>query len=833
MDSNGLRFWMLSSKQDWLLTEPAPDQQFEGLSYCERRNRLHLRSTPDAPANPENFTKISDLLGAAPFARDPYGTYARWDPNSGHVMAGGAGASEVPIYTPPAHSDITDMALGYDGVLYLAVGGQLVFVDRHGRWDPFTFPDSGVKFKAWRLEAHPEGGVIVLDQENHQLLRIQGLPLPDLPPLPYSANVLRPCDENQDPPRISAVMNLPAQEFLVALAGNGAGTFALLSWNQNAATNDAVHLRTFTSLASFASEAIVGSVKFPYSIAWLEGNQLALLASENKKALIYDLSSTEQTLQPTGETYVLSSINPGPFAHGFLQPPNYNVGPDLFPLLPLSLNSLACSGEAQNHLRIDGGSARAVWHRMYLEASLPQRCGVVVKLAAADDPQKLNESKTPWFPHVFGDAEAPADVAQVPRGVWQRVPSEVPFHPGLLGDKPEKDRKGLFMVLVQRAGAAVRSLRGRYLGIKVELTGDGRNTPEIAALRVYGPRFSYVEHYLPELYRETTFGNDADANSDSTRPDFLERFVDIFEGPMTQMEDRVAAAYRLTNPQSTPDDNLDWLGSWVGVDPSPQPPDRRRARLVETPRLYQERGTVRGITDAIDVDTSGLCKRGAVIVLEDYRLRHTFATILGADLSIKDDPLLPGYWASSNSIVGDTLFLGDEHRKEFLALFADVLKTASEQAAVEAFFDQLAHRMTVFVHDQVETVDMQVVQRTVEREKPAHVAVSYMKASQPFLVGMASLLGINSYLAPPPPKETARVNVSAIGRHAFITHVPSLDPRLDNADAVEEFPDPIARISAPPAVPDGGNIVLDGGNSSAPSSHAITNYRWEIVSKPS
>ncbi|HET6935994.1 MAG TPA: hypothetical protein VFI72_14230, partial [Candidatus Angelobacter sp.] len=207
MDSNGLRFWMLSSKQDWLLTEPAPDQQFEGLSYCERRNRLHLRSTPDAPANPEDFTKISDLLNAAPFARDPYSTYARWDPNSGHVMAGGAGSGEVPVYTPPAHTDITDLVLGYDGVLYVAVGGQLVFVDRHGRWAPFTFPDSGVKFKAWRLEAHPEGGVLVLDRENHQLLRIQGLPLPDLPPLPYSPNVLRPCEDNQDPPRISAILN--------------------------------------------------------------------------------------------------------------------------------------------------------------------------------------------------------------------------------------------------------------------------------------------------------------------------------------------------------------------------------------------------------------------------------------------------------------------------------------------------------------------------------------------------------------------------------------------------------------------------------------------------
>jgi phage tail-like protein len=385
------------------------------------------------------------------------------------------------------------------------------------------------------------------------------------------------------------------------------------------------------------------------------------------------------------------------------------------------------------------------------------------------------------------------------------------------------------MVLVQRAGLAVRALRGRYLAVKVELSGDGRATPQIAALRIYGPRFSYVDHYLPELYRENTFGPAIDAPGGSTRADFFERFVDIFEEPMTQMEDRVAAAYRLTAPDSTPQDNVDWLGSWIGVDPSPLPPSRRRARLAATPKLYKERGTVQGVSDAIDVDTGGLCTRGAVIVLEDYRLRHTFVTILGANLGSTNDPLLPGAWQSSNSFVGDTLFLGDEHRKEFLALFSNVFETASEQQALQSFFDALAHRMTVFVHDEVETVDMQVVQRTVEREKPAHVAITYMRASQAFLVGMASLLGVNSYLAPQPLKETARVDVSTIGSHAYITQIAALDPRVDRTAQVENFPLPIARIAGPVAVGEGQDVTLDGSGSNAAQPHKITNYRWGIA----
>ena len=43
-----------------------------------------------------------------------------------------------------------------------------------------------------------------------------------------------------------------------------------------------------------------------------------------------------------------------------------------------------------------------------------------------------------------------------------------------------------------------------------------------------------------------------DVGGTSTRADFFERFVNIFEGPMTQMEDRVASSYLLTNPGTTP-----------------------------------------------------------------------------------------------------------------------------------------------------------------------------------------------------------------------------------------------------------------------------------------
>jgi hypothetical protein len=48
------------------------------------------------------------------------------------------------------------------------------------------------------------------------------------------------------------------------------------------------------------------------------------------------------------------------------------------------------------------------------------------------------------------------------------------------------------------------------------------------------------------------------------------------------------------------------------------------------------------------------------------------------------------------------------------------------------------------------------------------------------MIGLASLLGVNTYLGPAAPRQTATLNVSDIGRYDVITHLPTLDPRLES-----------------------------------------------------
>jgi phage tail-like protein len=397
----------------------------------------------------------------------------------------------------------------------------------------------------------------------------------------------------------------------------------------------------------------------------------------------------------------------------------------------------------------------------------------------------------------------------------------------------------VFTALIQRSAGPVKALRGRFLWVRIVLYGDGRSTPDIAALRAYASRFSYLENYLPELYRDIQYGRQPDAADPSAAPaDFLERFVSNFEGVLTTLEDRIASAYVLTQPASTPEAAIAWLASWIDATPPPgMPATRSREWLKAAPFLHRRRGTLGGLRLALELATGGRLFRvaadalrasrpaapgdlvavqtldgsasveglllsadgaamrgevavlfggavsgGELVILEDFRLRRVVATILGADLADEADPLLPGLTVSGNSIVGDTLMLGEEERKEFLALYGAGLETsAAEERSIAALFEQLAHRVTVLVHQELEPVDLGLVRAVAAREAPAHVEVRVVAARYPFLTGIASLVGVDTYLAPKPPRKPVRVDASAIGERDFVMQAAALDPRVVGA----------------------------------------------------
>ena len=362
MDVNGVKFWMLSKHDDWL-----PPGGSDNVSFCAQTSRLMLRSARTGPVIVEDATKAAAMVEVTPMTADSFGNYARWDASMGHVMAGGSAPGEVPIYTPPAMTSITDLALGFDGILYIAVGGTLVLVDRRDRWPNFTLTDTTCNF--WRLLAQPGGGVLALDRTNGQIVVVTGQPpISGLPLAQPDPNLLRTCQQN-NAPRIASRIALPTDpsaELWVALSNTSdRGRFALLSWSGvapatkawlrliaidagSAKLGEASNAVPMRAAAGLEAPVLLAGISRPYSLAALEAMQLAVLVSGTNEALIYDVSEftaedeaiSGSAATPAGDSYILAGVNDGPFGHSFDLPPKYTHGTTLLPLLPLSLNGL-------------------------------------------------------------------------------------------------------------------------------------------------------------------------------------------------------------------------------------------------------------------------------------------------------------------------------------------------------------------------------------------------------------------------------------------------------------------------------------------------------------
>jgi phage tail-like protein len=849
---------MLADKESWKLLEEVPHVQ-----YDRERRSLRLVSERDLevagdPAQPLDPAIESDMrvraqlrLASVPATRDEFGTFAFWDAPTRTVMAAGAVPGAVPIFVPSGPAIATDLAIGYDGVLYMAIDGRVVMQDRRDRWDPLTLsaPDEAAPFQAWRLAAAPDGGAWVLDRENRKLARVRGLPFPTRPFGGYSPETFRPCEENPDPPNLTVLaVALPGNEEAVAITCSPEGRVAVLTWRD--LVSDA-RVRCLTASGEFQEPIELMGARHPYGMTWVDSDRVAVLLPDfNTEAPVFVIPDAPRRTRPVGDLYPLRDYDNGLFVNGVTLPPHYgtrsetvttgdpsatNVVIGSSPLHHLSLPSFAREGKASNEPLLDSGSGQTAWHRLYVEADIPEGCGIKVLLAATDDEAPpVEDDLDEWYEHQFGEIFAYGNSSDVPRAAWVPSPSEIPHHPGLLGCKRRKNRTGLFTVLIQRTNRRVRTLRGRYLHVLVKLMGDQRATPEIAALRAYGSRFSYLNRYLPELYRETLFGKDADEEvATSTPADFLERFLDNFEGILTPLEDRIASAYLLTDPRTTTDETIEWLGSWIGVAFDPAYPQKRRRRLLENaPELFRKRGTLDGLKMALDLATESALSGGEVLVLEDYRLRRTFATILGADLADESDPLLGGLAVSGNSFVGDTLFLGDENRKEFLALFsADLPVTQSEEDAIKFLFDSLSHRVTVLVHQEVQPQDLGLIRRVVDMETPAHVMARVITATESFMVGIASLVGVDTYLSPKPKPQPVRVEASHIGIRDLIQRPPSLDPRLEGGRSNVRprlAPRPVAEAGDDMTVDFGESFTLDASGSRAAEGQRIVRYIWTL-----
>ncbi len=339
----------------------------------------------------------------------------------------------------------------------------------------------------------------------------------------------------------------------------------------------------------------------------------------------------------------------------------------------------------------DSGMVGCTWHRLMLDAQVPAGAAVSVRARAADEPDLLTQMT--WLPQ--------------PTPYLRSGGAELPFFDPWAADPLPGERTGTWELLFQ-------GVKGRYLQLELTLQGTGRSTPALRSLRAWFPRFSYLDNYLPAIYRE-----------EPGPASFLERWLANVEGFYTQLEDQIEHVATLLDPRTAPADALDWLGCWLGVvlDPLWTEP-KRRFFIRHADRFYRRRGTVAGVLTALrlfldDSVDEGLfdpacLARGRVRLVERFRTRDVGGVVFG-----------------------DPTDLGPGGRRPV---------TAKDVA-------EAAHRFTVLVPHDLTVEQRAMVERIVTLERPAHTAFDLKVYWALFRVGEARLgldtaLGYSSRFEP-------------------------------------------------------------------------------------
>jgi phage tail-like protein len=585
---------------------------------------------------------------------------------------------------PAAPQPLTLSGLAVTAGHYLAVGvweqGLLIF-DLHRGGPPvlllWTMP-AGQMFHPWDLAATPDGGMLVLDRDNARYWRLNrhfqlATTLPgeaDPPPetifqdqdLPPDAEPRRVCatvphvgyelpgDADNDPPADPISIESGPDDSVLILDGPDTGPSAVYEYVNE--TLRAVYPLTYS--VSHEDGSTESRDLHAHDFAYLhhtpenptglllqvvedaeEDEELHLLfvaRRDGNQVIAYQLFPDEPGIEDLPDYLPLRRWQEkGLVAAGNLV--YYDFEQRWIPLAvfldcvyatsaviesPTDFERAYWPGEPPGRYSLKNGIPEqpfdsnipgCVWHRLLLDAEIPPGTQVLIKARAADDPASLTLS--PWI-----DQPRPYQ-----RSDGAELPYFDPYH-GRRDDPTLTERAGTWEILFQ-------AVTGRYLQVQLTLLGTGRATPEIRSVRLWYPRFSYRDHYLPAIYSE-----------EPVSASLTERLLANFEGFYTTLEDRIVQLSSLLDPRTTPTEALDWLADWLGVVLHPLWEEWRRRFFIRfAHRLYQMRGTVPGVIVALrifldeELDESlfdpDCILRSNIRIVEHFLTRDFAGTIFG------------------------------------------------------------------------------------------------------------------------------------------------------------------------------------------------------------
>jgi phage tail-like protein len=285
----------------------------------------------------------------------------------------------------------------------------------------------------------------------------------------------------------------------------------------------------------------------------------------------------------------------------------------------------------------------------------------------------------------------------------------------------------------------VQSGLGRYLSLRITLSGDGFSTPAIESAKVHYPRESYLQ-YLPATY-----------SADDEMRIFLERFLAVFQTEWDKVDRDIDEIERLFDPDAVPEGALlehlasQWLalpleGDWDGT--------QKRRLLSAVPKIYPHRGQLQGLRDFIAVYLANL----SGLETKDVRQLQFPVIVEG----FREREFLFGTSGESARLDGDGAPLWSASVKRRLQL--GVYSTEGEAELVSVgdperdVFTEYAHRFRVYVPAAwVRTeADERMIRRALDAEKPAHTQYDLCLIEPRFRLGAQSTIGLDTVIGAAP-----------------------------------------------------------------------------------
>ncbi|HTV75086.1 MAG TPA: phage tail protein [Candidatus Acidoferrales bacterium] len=297
-----------------------------------------------------------------------------------------------------------------------------------------------------------------------------------------------------------------------------------------------------------------------------------------------------------------------------------------------------------------------------------------------------------------------------------------------------------------RSDTIITANPGRYLWLRVQLTGVPGSAAELHRLDVSFPRNTSLR-MLPAIY-----ATDAGGRS------FNERLLSLFDAMRDEVKGEIRTLGSVIDPRTTDAatkrDFLDWLGAWFDMELyRAWPVERRRAVIHHAGELFRLRGTARGIERFVEL---ALGRR--IVIVESFTERS--------------------WWFAQKSYLGCAVLFGPGIVNRAALDGTDLLSTKTIDSVPTPMLDPFAsraNRMTVYVPSYAEPTqdELTMLERVIETQKPAHVAVCIVITSPNARLGVTARLGLDSMLGTlSPPALLAGTAPPRIGVNAIVGGLP-------------------------------------------------------------